>query len=77
MKPSSHQQPPQPSQESSARDQPKGYAREAEDLHHVEPLPTEMQNMLDRIMLGEGQPAAVPLRRPRWAGPDEGGPAWS
>ena len=76
MQPSSQQQPPQPSQEELARGLPEGYPLKREHLHDVEPLPMEMQKMLDRIMLGEGQPPAVPLRRPRWAGLDEGGPAW-
>lgn len=72
MEPSSQQQPPQPSQEELARGLPQGYPPRREHLHDVEPLPIEMQNMLDRIMLGKGQPPAVPLRRPSWAGPDEG-----
>jgi hypothetical protein len=77
MEPSSQQQPPQPSQEAMALGLPQGYPLKREHLHDVDPLPRQMQDTLDRIMLGEGQPPAVPLRRPIWAGPDDGGPAWA
>ena len=76
MELSSQQHPPQPSQEELALGLPQGYPLKREHLHDVAPLPREMQEILDTIMLGEGQPPAVPLRRPRWAGPDDGAPAW-
>jgi len=77
MEPSAQQQPPQPSQEAMARGLPEGNPLRREHLHDVDPLPRELQDILDRVMLGEGQAPAVPLRRPSWAGPDDGGPAWA
>lgn len=74
MKPSSQEQPPQPSQEELAHGLPQGNPPTREHLHDVAPLPAQMQKRLDQVMRGEGQPAVVPPRKPSWAGPDNGGP---
>jgi hypothetical protein len=77
MEPSPQQHPPQPSQEAMALGLPQGNPLKREHLHDVDPLEKNLQDRLDQIMRGEGQAPAVALRRPTWAGPDNGGPVWA
>lgn len=72
MEQSSQQQPPQRSQEELARGLPQGYPLTREHLHDVDPLPREMQDILDKVMRAEDQPPVVPLRPPSWLPPENG-----
>ena len=73
MESSSQQIAEQPSQEDLAFGLPTGDPLRREHLHDVDPLPREMRDRLDRIMLGEGQTSVVPPVELSLTVPSDGG----